>query len=76
METGKTAKTDKLKQAVQAEKAAIVASKALYKRMTNKITRFQLGKGSAPTEDEFKQWIAEVEKAVELKRALGGVSGA
>jgi len=29
METGKTAKTDKLKQAVQAEKAAIVASKAL-----------------------------------------------
>lgn len=70
-----TATTDKLKQALQAEKMAIAASKALYKSLTQKITRFQMGKGPAPTEAEFNQWVAEVERAVELRRLLSGVSG-
>ena len=71
-----TAKADKLKQAVQAEKVAIAASQALYQSLTQKITHFQTGKGCAPTQEEFKQWVAEVEKAVELKRILSGITGA
>lgn len=70
-----TAKANKLKQAVQAEKLAIAASTALYQNLTKKITRFQMGKGPAPTEAEFKQWVAEVEKAVDLKRMLSGITG-
>ncbi len=69
------AKTDKLKQAVEAEKTAIAASEVLYKSLTTKIKLFQTGKGPAPTEAEFNQWVAEVERAVELKRLLGGVTG-
>lgn len=67
------AKTDKLMQAVRAEKMAIAASELLYKSLTSKIKLFQTGKGPAPTEAEFNLWIAEVEKTVELKRLLGGV---
>lgn len=70
------AKTDELKQAVAAEKLAIAASHALYKSLTVKITQFQTGQGPAPTEAEFNQWLAEVEKAIELKRALSGVASA
>ncbi len=70
------AKSQKLKQVLRAEKLVIDASQALYKNLTTKIEQFQIGKGPAPTEEEFNQWIAEVKKAVELKRALGGVSQA
>lgn len=69
------AKSKKLKQALQAEKQAIIASQTLYENLTTKIHQFQTGTGPAPTEAEFTQWIAEVEKAVELKRVLSGVSG-
>lgn len=68
--------TSRLKLAVDAEKSAILASQVLYKNLTLKIKKFQTGRGVPPTEEEFKLWIAEVEKAVELKRVLSGISGA
>ncbi len=67
-------KTDRLEQAVQAERVANAASLFLYKSLTAKIKRFQTSGGPAPTEEEFKRWVTEVEKAVALKRLLGGVS--
>ena len=68
-------KTRSLKLAIEAEKSAILASQVLYKSLTLKIKNFQTGRGVQPTEEEFKLWIAEVEKAVELKRVLNGISG-
>ncbi len=67
-------KTDRLELAVQAERVANAASLFLYKSLTAKIKRFQTSEGPAPTEEEFKRWVTEVEKAVALKRLLGGVS--
>lgn len=71
-----TTKVNKLRQAMQAEKLAIAASEVLYHNLTQKISHFQMGKGSAPTEAEFTQWVAEVEKAIDLKRVLNGITGA
>lgn len=75
MKLATVAKTDGLKQAVAAEKLVIAASQALYQSLTAKITQFQTGQGAAPTEAEFNQWLAEVEKAIALKRVLSGAAG-
>lgn len=69
-----TINTDKLRLAVAAEKLAAEASLARYKVLSAKITAFQMGDGHAPTEDEFNQWLADVHRAVELKRLLSGIS--
>ena len=67
MKLATVAKTDGLKQAVADEKLVIAASQALYQSLTAKITQFQTA--------ELNQWLAEVEKAIELKRVLSGVAG-
>ena len=69
-----TAHTEKLKQAVAEEKLATKASLARYTLLSAKITAFQMGDGPAPTEEEFNQWLADVHRAVELKRLLSGIS--
>lgn len=75
MKLATVAKTDGLKQAVADEKLVIAASQALYQSLTAKNTQFQTGQGPALTEAELNQWLAEVEKAIELKRVLSGVAG-
>ena len=75
MKLATVAKTDGLIQAVADEKLVIAASQALYQSLTAKITQFQTGQGPALTEAELNQWLAEVEKAIELKRVLSGVAG-
>ena len=75
MKLATVAKTDGLKQAVADEKLVIAASQALYQSLTAKITQFQTGQGLALTEAELNQWLAEVKKAIELKRVLSGVAG-
>ena len=75
MKLATVAKTDGLIQAVAAEKLAIAESQALYQNLTAKITQYQTGQGPAPTEAEFNQWLAEVEKAIALRRVLSGVAG-
>lgn len=69
-----SAHTDKFKHAVADEKLAAATSLARYRLLSAKITAFQMGDGPAPTEEEFIQWLADVNKAVELKRLLSGIS--
>lgn len=63
---------DKLKNALEAEKDDSNARLLRYKSLTAKIADYQLGKGSAPTEEEFNQWLADVKHAVDLKTMMGG----
>lgn len=63
---------DKLKNALEAEKDDSNARLLRYKSLTAKIADYQVGKGSAPTEEEFNQWLADVKHAVDLKTMMGG----
>lgn len=63
--------TEKLRKAVAEEKRASDASRARYHALTAKITDYQLGKGPAPESAEFTQWLADVQRAVDLKAKLG-----
>lgn len=63
---------EKLKSALEAEKDDSNARLLRYKSLTAKIADYQLGKGSAPTEEEFNQWLADVKHAVDLKTMMGG----
>ena len=74
MNLSATALTDKLQHAVKEEKLAAKASLARYKVLSAKITAFQMGDGPAPTEEEFNHWLADVHRAVALKRLLSGVA--
>ena len=71
-----TPNASKLRTAVRDEKLAADASLARYKVLTAKITAYQTGDGPAPTEEEFKLWLADVRRVVELKRLLSGIDGA
>lgn len=62
----------KLHTAILAEKSDANERLLRYKSLSAKIADYQIGVGSAPTEDEFKQWLADVEYAVDLKKMLGG----
>ena len=68
-----TPNTEKLHSAVEAEQCACAASLSRYKALTGKIESYQLGVGPAPTEEEFTQWIAEVKRAVALRKLLDGI---
>lgn len=59
--------------AVEEEKLAAAASLTRYKLLSTKITQYQMGGGAAPTEDEFNQWLADVQRAVELRQLLAGI---
>lgn len=65
------ANTDKLRDAVTAEKLDSTLRLARYKQLTAKISDHQIGKGPAPTEEEFNQWLADVKHAVDLKTMIG-----
>jgi TorA maturation chaperone TorD len=67
------ASSEKLRQAVAAEKRATADSLALYLLLTEKIEKYQVGEGPAPTELEFTQWLAEVKRAVTLRKLLDGI---
>jgi hypothetical protein len=64
--------TDKLKAALEAERADSDVRLQRYKLLTAKIADYQVGTGPAPTEEEFSQWLADVKHAVDLKNMLGG----
>lgn len=43
-----------------------------YKSHTQKLADYQMGKGPAPTEEEFCQWMTDVKHAVNLNAVLSG----
>ena len=43
-----------------------------YEFLTLRIADYQVGVSPAPTEEEFTQWLADVEHAVSLKTVLSG----
>lgn len=63
---------DKLRAALEAENSDSDLRVQRYKSLTAKIADYQVGIGSAPTEEEFTQWLADVKHAVDLKNTLGG----
>ncbi len=59
-----------LRAATAAEKAAIAERAERCKKLTAKISRYQLGKDPEPTPEEFSEWQENVEQSVSLKMAL------
>ena len=64
--------TEKLRTLLIAEKSDCNGRLQRYKSLTLKIANYQVGVCPAPTEEEFTQWLADVEHAVSLKTVLSG----
>ena len=64
--------TEKLRTLLIAEKSDCIGRLQRYKALTLKIADYQVGVCPAPTEEEFTQWLADVEHAVSLKAVLSG----
>ena len=62
----------KLRSVLIAEKSDCSQRLERYKTLTQKIADYQMGRGSAPTEEEFSQWLADVDHAVDLTTRLAG----
>lgn len=62
----------KLRSVLISEKSDCNQRLERYKTLTQKITDYQMGRGSAPTEEEFSQWLVDVEHAVDLTTVLAG----
>ena len=62
----------KLRTVLIAEKSDSNQRLERYKSLTQKIADYQVGKGPAPTEAEFSQWLEDVKHAVDLSTVLAG----
>ena len=62
---------DKLRTVLASEKSDVNQRFERYKTLTLKIADYQVGNGPAPTEDEFNQWLADVQHTVDLKKMIG-----
>ena len=63
---------EKLRTLLIAEKSDCDGRLQRYKSLTLKIANYQVGVCPAPTEEEFIQWLADVEHEVSLKTVLSG----
>ena len=63
---------EKLRTLLIAEKSDCGGRLQRYQSLTLKITDYQVGVCPAPTEEEFTQWLADVEHEVSLKTVLSG----
>lgn len=52
------------------EKLETVKRRARYKSLTHIITNYQIGKGPAPTDAQFNQWLDDLEHAVKLRTMM------
>ena len=68
----KYASAQKLRTLLIAEKSDCNGRLQRYESLTLKIADYQVGICPAPTEEEFTQWLADVEHAVNLKTVLSG----
>ena len=64
--------TEKLRSLLIAEKSDCIGRLQRYKALTLKIADYQVGVSPAPTDEEFTQWLADVDHAVSLKTVLSG----
>ena len=55
---------------VNPQKLETIRRLASYKSLTRVITDYQIGKGPAPTDEQFNQWLVDLEHAVELKTMM------
>ena len=62
----------KLRTVLIAEKSDSNQRLKRYKSHTQKIADYQMGRGPAPTEEEFNQWLADVKHAVNLNTLMAG----
>ena len=68
----KYASAEKLQTLLIAEKSDCNGRLQRYEALTLKIADYQVGVSPAPTEEEFTQWLADVEHAFSLKTILSG----
>lgn len=64
--------TQKLRTVLIAEKSDCNQRSERYKSLTKKIADYQMARGPAPTEEDFSQWLADVDHAVNLTTVLAG----
>lgn len=59
---------EKLQQAIAEEVATHRNLKQLYDKLTSRMWAYQMGRGTAPSNQEFEQWNQAVEQLVQLKK--------
>ena len=60
----------KLRTLLGVEKSHTIERQDRYKLLTQKIADYQMGTGPAQTDEELKQWRADVKHAIDLKTVL------
>ena len=60
----------KLRTLLSVEKNHTIERQDRYKLLTQKIADYQMGTGPAQTDEELKQWRADVKHAIDLKTVL------
>ena len=64
----KTAKRERLEDAIAKEKRALLRVRQTYEELTAKMNAYQLGRGPAPSNEDFAQWSEAVEQHIRLKK--------
>ena len=65
----------KLQDAIADEKIVQRQSRLIYEALTARMEAYQLGKGPAPSNEEFAQWREAVEQRVEIRQMAIAVDG-
>ena len=58
---------EKLKTAIADEKFAQRQTRKIYDQLTTKMKAYQMGRGPAPTADEFSLWSEAVEQRIKIR---------
>ena len=66
-----TSPIQNLRDAIFKEQAALTVMDKLYCEFVVKMLNYQTGKGEAPTETEFAEWLDSVERRIEFSRLRG-----
>lgn len=58
---------EKLREAITDELAASLEAERTYELLTAKMQAYQMGRGPAPTNEEFLLWSRAVERRIKMK---------
>lgn len=58
---------EKLQEAITDERAASLEAERIYEQLTAKMQAYQMGRGPAPTNEDFLQWSRAVERRIKMK---------
>lgn len=58
---------EKLQEAITDERAASLEAERIYEQLTAKMQAYQMGRGPAPTNEDFLLWSRAVERRIKMK---------